>query len=137
MYGDMHVVGRKALGLVPYRHFGIEMPGGDICENSLPGIRVVPFADFARGGPTVVRNPGASPAERAQAVQRAGSRIGEHRYSLTGNNCEHFANWCATGMAISHQVLEFLAMLAQLARLVFTAAAAVLAITVIRAATAE
>ena len=134
MYGDMHMTGRKALGLVPYRHFGIEMPSGGICENSLPGIRVVPFADFARGGPTTIQNPGASPAERAQAVQRAGSRIGEHRYHLTGNNCEHFANWCATGVAISHQVIEFLATLAQL---MMAAAAALLAVTVIRAAAAE
>ena len=67
-------------------------------------------------------------------MERAESRIGEHRYSLTGNNCEHFANWCATGVAISHQVIEFLA---TLAGLMMAAAAALLAITVVRAATAE
>jgi hypothetical protein len=54
-----------------------------------------------------VQNPGASPAERAQAVQRAASRIGERRYSLAAYNCEHFANWCATGVAVSHQVAAF------------------------------
>jgi hypothetical protein len=41
------------------------------------------------------------------AVQRALSRVGERRYSLTGNNCEHFATWCATGIAVSQQVIEW------------------------------
>jgi Lecithin retinol acyltransferase len=49
---------------------------------------------------------GATSQERDRAVERAASRIGERRYSLTANNCEHFANWCATGVAISHQVME-------------------------------
>jgi hypothetical protein len=102
------VVGRSFLGLIPYRHYGIELPDGTMCENSPPGVRIVGYADFARGGPTTVRNSGASPAQRAQAVQRAESRIGEHRYSLTGNNCEHFANWCATGIAISQQVIAWI-----------------------------
>jgi hypothetical protein len=39
-------------------------------------------------------------------MHRAASRIGERRYSLSGNDCEHFANWCATGVAISYQVVE-------------------------------
>jgi hypothetical protein len=111
MYGDVHITSRTALGFIPYRHFGVEMPGGGICENSLPGVRVVPFPAFARDRPTCVRNPGATPAERDLAVQRAASRIGERRYSLTLNNCEHFANWCATGVAISHQVIAFFQML--------------------------
>jgi hypothetical protein len=127
MYGDVHMAPRRAIGLIPYRHFGVEMPGGDVCENSLPGVRVVPFADFARGGLTHVQNPDASPAERAQAVQRAASRIGERRYSLAAYNCEHFANWCATGAAISYQVAAFfkvlcVAMLAALAAWTFRAA---------------
>jgi hypothetical protein len=31
-------------------------------------------------------------------VQRALSRVGERLYSLTANNCEHLATWCATEM---------------------------------------
>jgi Lecithin retinol acyltransferase len=134
MYGDMHATRRAALGLVPYRHFGIEMPDGTICENSLPGIRIVPFADFARGGPTHVRNPGAGPAERARIVERAASRFGEHRYSLVGNNCEHFANWCATGIAVSHQVAAVFNAVLQLAA---AAAWSLLAAFVVQAAFTE
>jgi hypothetical protein len=108
MHGDKHVAGRAFLGLIPYRHYGIELPDGSVCENSPPGVRIVGFADFARGRPTRVTNPGASSAERALAVDLALSRVGERRYSLTGNNCEHFANWCATGMAVSQQVIAWI-----------------------------
>jgi hypothetical protein len=44
-----------------------------MCENSPPGVRIVGYADFARGRPTQVTNPGASPDERNLAVQRAAS----------------------------------------------------------------
>ena len=141
MDGDVHVVGRKALGLVPYQHFGVEMPDGDICENSLPGIRVVTFAGFARGSTTSVRNPDATAAERAEIVARAASRIGEHRYSLIGNNCEHFANWCATGAAVSHQVLavaqQVIAFIGAMLRAAFVATCALLAVSAARAAFAD
>lgn len=108
------MVNRVALGLFPYRHFGIEMQAGGVCENSPPGIRIVPMSDFAKGSMTWVQNPGATPEERARTVDRAASRIGERRYSLSANNCEHFANWCATGVAVSHQVLAFLKALAEM-----------------------
>jgi hypothetical protein len=134
MYGDVHLTSRAALGLFPYTHFGVEMQAGGICENSPAGIRIVPLADFARGRPTRVQNPDATPPERDQAVERAASRIGERRYSLTANNCEHFANWCATSVAISHQVIEAMKTLVQLA---FVAAAAYLAMMVARATAAE
>jgi hypothetical protein len=104
----MYVVGRSFLGLIPYRHYGIELPDGMMCENSPPGVRIVGYADFARGHPVQVTNPEAGPAGRDLAVQRALSRVGERRYSLTSNNCEHFANCCATGMAISQQVIAWI-----------------------------
>jgi hypothetical protein len=37
-------------------------------------------------------------------VRLAESKLGEHQYSLVFNNCEHFANWCATGHSSSTQV---------------------------------
>ena len=134
MYGDVHLTSRTALGLFPYRHFGVEMQGGGICENSPPGIRIVSLPDFARGGTTWIQNPDATPEERAQAVERAAARIGERRYSLTANNCEHFANWCATGVAISHQVIAFIA---ALAKMVLAAAVSLMTLSLARAALAE
>jgi hypothetical protein len=37
-------------------------------------------------------------------VRRARSRLGERRYDLLRNNCEHFCSWCQDGEARSAQV---------------------------------
>src|SRR5690242_7704303 len=87
------------LGLVPYRHHGIELPDGRMAENSPLGVRITGYEDFARGRATRVISRPMTDAERDQAVQRALSRVGERHYSLTSWNCEHFASWCATGIA--------------------------------------
>jgi hypothetical protein len=76
-----------------------------MAENSPP---CVGYADFARGRPTRVVGRGATDADRALAVQRTLSRVGERGYSLIGGNCEHFATWCATGVAASQQVVDWI-----------------------------
>lgn len=40
----------------------------------------------------------------SEAVRRARSRLGENRYRLLTNNCEHFCNWCIHGENRSEQV---------------------------------
>ncbi len=42
-----------------------------------------------------------------KTVIRARECLGEKRYDLFENNCEHFAIWCRTGMAKSSQVEKF------------------------------
>jgi hypothetical protein len=37
-------------------------------------------------------------------IARAESRLGERRFDLVLNNCEHFASWCKTGLSESRQV---------------------------------
>lgn len=39
-----------------------------------------------------------------ETVERALSRVGENKYNLLINNCEHFAIWCKTGVSESYQV---------------------------------
>ncbi len=39
-----------------------------------------------------------------ETVERALSRVGENKYNLLLNNCEHFAIWCKTGVSESYQV---------------------------------
>ena len=41
-------------------------------------------------------------------LRRALSRIGEQKYNLLFNNCEHFASWCKTGRHQSRQVESWL-----------------------------
>ena len=49
-----------------------------------------------------------------ETVERARSRIGEDKYDLAMNNCEHFAIWCKTGMHESYQVDGILSMVGSL-----------------------
>jgi hypothetical protein len=37
-------------------------------------------------------------------IRRARSRLGENRYRLLRNNCEHFCEWCVHGISRSLQV---------------------------------
>jgi hypothetical protein len=37
-------------------------------------------------------------------VARARSRLGEDRYRIASNNCEHFCHWCRSGENRSAQV---------------------------------
>ncbi len=41
-------------------------------------------------------------------VHRAESRLGENKYNLLFNNCEHFATWCKIGVSESKQIKEFI-----------------------------
>ena len=45
-----------------------------------------------------------------ETVERARSKIGHKGYNLVNNNCEHFALWCKTGLAMSSQVEDILAL---------------------------
>lgn len=47
-------------------------------------------------------------------VRRAESRLGERKYNLLFNNCEHFATWCKTGVSESQQVKNFVDAIAKL-----------------------
>jgi hypothetical protein len=60
--------------------------------------------------------------------------VGERRYSLSGNNCEHFASWCATGVAISQQVIVYVS---ALFRMMIVTAGAMLTVALARAVLAE
>lgn len=39
-----------------------------------------------------------------ETVNRARSKVGEKKYNLITNNCEHFAIWCKTGISESRQI---------------------------------
>jgi hypothetical protein len=39
-----------------------------------------------------------------EIVLRARSRLGENKYQVLRNNCEHFCNWCVSGRSRSAQV---------------------------------
>ena len=51
-----------------------------------------------------------------ETVIRARERIGETQYSLWTNNCEHFANWCKTGISESHQIEDLMSAMSETGR---------------------
>lgn len=52
-----------------------------------------------------------------ETVERAMSRLGEDKYNLVTNNCEHFAIWCKTGLSESMQIKQVTYTVAELMKL--------------------
>lgn len=91
-----------------FLHHGIDLGDGSVAHY-LEGREILrsPLAEFSRGQEvSVVSHDQASPA--GVTLRRAMSRIGEQKYNLLFNNCEHFANWCKTGRHRSGQVEDWL-----------------------------
>ena len=58
---------------------------------------------FAEGRPVFVVEHGDACVDTDEAIRRARSRLGEKRYRLLTNNCEHFVEWCLHGVHRSFQ----------------------------------
>ncbi len=87
-----------------FHHHGIELGDGTVAHY-LEGREILrsSIQDFCAGQAVqIVFHHDASP--RRITLKRAISRIGEKKYNLLFNNCEHFANWCKTGKHRSHQM---------------------------------
>jgi hypothetical protein len=100
-----------------YTHHGIYVGHGDVVHymglsSTLRGGPVVKVAleQFALGRPVSIESEAGATYTPHEIVARAQSRLGEDRYSVLGNNCEHFCAWCTHGVARSSQVDRFLAL---------------------------
>lgn len=67
-------------------------------------VQEVTLAEFAHGHAVWVRQSPDARFEGPEAVCRAYSRLGEDRYQLFANNCEHFCMWCLYGESRSDQI---------------------------------
>ena len=112
--GD-HIKVRR-YGLV-YAHHGIDMGDGTVIHFAEAGkkdgwarVERAPLEAFLKGGkPRVVEyKPGRSLAVE-QTIELAQAELGTSGYSLSWNNCEHFATYCKTGRRESRQVKRALA----------------------------
>jgi hypothetical protein len=59
---------------------------------------------FARGRSVQAVPGSAAQFGGAEVVTRARARLGEDRYRVWTNNCEHFVHWCLSGTSRSTQV---------------------------------
>jgi Lecithin retinol acyltransferase len=107
-----------------YRHHGIYVGEGLVIHYAgwvsywRGLIETVTVGDFAGRCPVRV---GRVPRESLRGndiVRRARSRLGERRYDVLRNNCEHFCNWCQVGVSRSAQVDLLLQRMEPLVRLV-------------------
>jgi len=96
-----------------YLHHGIYVGDGKVVHyaglaHGLRGgsVEEVPIERFARGRPVWMRS--GAVFDEQEVVCRARSRLGEQRYSLLSNNCEHFCEWCLRGEPRSFQVEAWL-----------------------------
>jgi hypothetical protein len=94
-----------------YSHHGLYVGGGRVIHygglsHGMYGgpVEEVSLEDFGHGRAIWVRcgTPPSFDCERV--IQRARSRLGEHRYRVLTNNCEHFCEWCLRGESRSRQV---------------------------------
>jgi hypothetical protein len=67
-------------------------------------VEEVPLEHFARGRGFAIQSRIAPKYPAEAIVERARSRLGEDRYHLWTNNCEHFVAWCISGAPRSAQV---------------------------------
>jgi len=97
-----------------YLHHGIYLGSGNVAHYSgfsssfrSGPVEVTNIGNFANGRPVWVFH------ERGEftndeIANRARSRIGECKYKIFSNNCEHFCNWCIRGENRSAQITEYL-----------------------------
>lgn len=84
-----------------YWHHGVYVGGGKVVHYAglsrtfLRGpVEEITVEDFAHGRTLWVRHPCQCRFSGQDVVRRARSRLGESRYRILTNNCEHFCNWC-------------------------------------------
>ncbi len=95
-----------------YWHHGIDCGDGTVIsyageheEKRNPMVRRTSIDRFAKGQTVrTVGHPEAFCHGPEAVVARAEARLGEERYRLLDQNCEHFAEWCKTGTRRSLQV---------------------------------
>lgn len=70
-------------------------------------IEEVSLAQFAYGRSVWTRSSDLRQFPPQEVIGRARSRVGENRYRILRNNCEHFCEWCLHGESRSYQVERF------------------------------
>lgn len=111
-FGDQIYVWRELANLSGiYQHHGIDIGDGSVIHYRKPSeiIEQTSFETFSKGNKVYVRKyPDGFSFIPEVVVKRSFSRLGENKYNLLFNNCEHFASWCKIGISESKQVKDFI-----------------------------
>jgi len=94
-----------------YTHHGIYVGSGKVVQYGglsrglwRGPVEEVSLSQFAHGRQIWVRAQQPRWSDPHEVVRRARSRLGEDRYNVLTNNCEHFCEWCVRGEHRSYQV---------------------------------
>lgn len=108
---------------VGYEHHGVYVGNGKVvhyagfCRRWRPDpVEEVTLFGFSLGHTIRILEHPSCTYSPQEIVDRARSRLGERRYRLLTNNCEHFSNWCVRGLSQSHQAQRPVALLLRLLR---------------------
>ncbi|MCW6038215.1 lecithin retinol acyltransferase family protein [Spirulina subsalsa FACHB-351] len=113
--GDQIFAHREFLNLQGvYEHHGIDCGDGTVIHYRKPSetIERTSLGLFSQGNRIYVKTYPTSFIPDV-VLHRAMSRLGERKYNLLFNNCEHFATWCKTGISFSQQVEDFMPVVSQ------------------------
>ena len=101
-----------------YAHHGVYVGSGTVVHYAAFAyhwhrgpVEEVSLSRFAHGHSVWVRPARPDALRCEEIVRRARSRVGENRYRLLSNNCEHFSEWCVHGEHRSPQAERLLARL--------------------------
>ncbi|MGI6226435.1 MAG: lecithin retinol acyltransferase family protein [Peptococcales bacterium] len=102
-------------GFPSYRHYGIDVGDGTAIHfrgdqfliQKTAWIQRTSMNKFLGGGELIIAEDVKYAFSKDDVVKRALSQVGKDfgGYNFIFNNCEHFANWCATGRRFSKQVM--------------------------------
>jgi len=127
-----------------YEHHGIYVGDGRVvhyagyCHGLHTGpVEEVSLEQFCAGHGFALRLHARSGYTPTEIVERARSRIGERRYDLLANNCEHFCEWAIMGRSSSVQVERLLASPLALLRRIVGGAVLASALALVGAAPAQ
>lgn len=111
-FGDQIYVWRELANLTGvYQHHGIDIGDSSVIHYRKPSeiIEQTSFDTFSKNNRVYSRQyPAGFSFIPEVTVKRAFSRLGENKYNLLFNNCEHFATWCKTGVSESQQIKDFI-----------------------------
>lgn len=112
--GDQIYVYREFITLQGvYEHHGIDCGDGTVIHYSkrenYARVERTSWLTFTQGNRVYIKEyPAGFCFIADDVIKRAESRLGEEKYNLLFNNCEHFATWCKTGISDCKQVRDFL-----------------------------
>ena len=121
-----------------FAHHGIYVGNGKVVHYGAPDRRLggpvqeISLCNFTRGHPLWIRCHERVRFSCAEVIGRARSRVGEDRYRVLSNNCEHFCEWCLQGEHRSYQVDCLLALPRWLERTISTLVTRLLVVPLLR-----